>query len=227
MLIEGGSLRRVYRKPCLIIYQRRHRRCCRSIPSHQFAAVPPCSQRRHILIYLNVLHTNNPSQFPNRANHPIALTLPAIQGAPPLPPFYWTVPGHRFPTNDAPSILQGVRHHSAEKNNNRCLPPLSPSIDLRQNRSLRHTNLTPKTLSPALWKLEIGRFNDEESPIGGWYGVSRREYKAEGKNCFRGVRIISNLSPLSISSVEFFAPLREISLKTRRSRDVRRFALNR
>lgn len=88
MLIEGGSLRRVYRKPCLIIYQRRHRRCCRSIPSHQFAAVPPCSQRRHILIYPNVLHTNNPSQFPNRANHPIALTLPAIQGAlPPPPPF--------------------------------------------------------------------------------------------------------------------------------------------
>lgn len=88
MLIEGGSLRRVYRKPCLIIYQRRHRRCCRSIPSHQFAAVPPCSQRRHILIYPNVLHTNNPSQFPNRANHPIALTLPAIQGGPPPSPLF-------------------------------------------------------------------------------------------------------------------------------------------
>lgn len=86
------------RKPCLsktmshIIYQRRHR-CCRSIPSHQFAAVP-CSQHRHILIYPNVLHTNNPSQFANRANHPIALTLPAIQGGPFLLDGSWRQVSH-------------------------------------------------------------------------------------------------------------------------------------
>ena len=71
-----------YRKPCLIIYQRWHR-VCRSIPSHQFAAVARwCSQHRHILIYPNVLHVA--SQFANRANHPIALTLPAIQRTPGL-----------------------------------------------------------------------------------------------------------------------------------------------
>lgn len=85
-------------KPCLskimshIIYQRRHR-CCRSIPSHQFAAVP-CSQHRHILIYPNVLYTNNPGQFANRANHPIALTLPAIQGGPFLLDGSWRQVSH-------------------------------------------------------------------------------------------------------------------------------------
>lgn len=95
-LIRGQATRA--RKPCLsktmshIIYQRRHR-CCRSIPSHQFAAVP-CSQHRHILIYPNVLHTNNPSQFANRANHPIALTLPAIQGGPFLLDGSWRQVSH-------------------------------------------------------------------------------------------------------------------------------------
>lgn len=115
-LIRGQATRA--RKPCLsktmshIIYQRRHR-CCRSIPSHQFAAVP-CSQHRHILIYPNVLHTNNPSQFANRANHPIALTLPAIQGGPFLLDGSWRQVSHF--ANDTHTvcphrcvwILQGV-----------------------------------------------------------------------------------------------------------------------
>lgn len=60
-------------------------------PSHQFAAVP-CSQHRHILIYPNVLYVDD--QFANRANHPIALTLPAIQR--PRSRFYWTVPATDF-----------------------------------------------------------------------------------------------------------------------------------
>jgi len=57
------------------------RRCDASqpSPSHQFAPVP-CSQPRHILIYPNVLYVDG--QFANRANHPIALTLPAIQPTP-------------------------------------------------------------------------------------------------------------------------------------------------
>lgn len=83
---------RLDRKACLIIYQQRQSGGpVVSIPSHQSAAVP-CSQHRHILIYPNVLH--QPSQFANRANHPIALTLPAIQR--PRSPFYWTVPATTF-----------------------------------------------------------------------------------------------------------------------------------
>lgn len=109
---KGRVNRGEARKPCLsktmshIIYQRRHR-CCRSIPSHQFAAVP-CSQHRHILIYPNVLHTNNPSQFANRANHPIALTLPAIQGGPFLLDGSWRQVSH-FANDTHTPILQGVQ----------------------------------------------------------------------------------------------------------------------
>lgn len=76
---------RRYRKSRLITYQRRYQR--RLSPSHQFATVP-CSQRRHILIYPNVLYVDD--QFANRANHPIALTLQAIQKL--RSRFYWIVP---------------------------------------------------------------------------------------------------------------------------------------
>lgn len=83
-----------YRKSQLIIYQRRYQHC-RLSPSHQFAMVP-CSQHRHILIYPNVLYVDG--QFANRANHPIALTLQAIQRL--RSRFYWIVPAdahtHRF-----------------------------------------------------------------------------------------------------------------------------------
>lgn len=105
LIVELTRARKpTYRKPCLIIYQRWHRGC-RSIPSHQFAAVP-CSQHRHILIYPNVLHVA--SQFANRANHPIVLTLPAIQR--PRSSFYWLVPatGFTFANTPASKVLNGL-----------------------------------------------------------------------------------------------------------------------
>lgn len=111
-LTRAGSA--AYRKPCLIIYQRRHRGCG-SIPCHQFAAVP-CSQHRHILIYPNVLHVA--SQFANRPNHPIALTLPAIQRPRSLG-FYWPVPATGF------AFANGTGHQ-------RCRAPCRRGIRTRR-----------------------------------------------------------------------------------------------
>lgn len=185
-LIRGQATRA--RKPCLsktmshIIYQRRHR-CCRSIPSHQFAAVP-CSQHRHILIYPNVLHTNNPSQFANRANHPIALTLPAIQGGPFLLDGSWRQVSHF--ANDTHTvcphrcvwILQGVERslggfEGGERlrytvlSIGRSIDPQAPLKRLR-NENAGHTWRVATSPKPSLFALRTGEeLRNDEGGEGG------------------------------------------------------------
>lgn len=239
------------RKPCLsktmshIIYQRRHR-CCRSIPSHQFAAVP-CSQHRHILIYPNVLHTNNPSQFANRANHPIALTLPAIQGGPFLLDGSWRqvshfandthTDGYSKVSNDPSADLEGeanavyvtlfyrsndrsasaVKTPSKRNAVTRGASPSHPSLYCGEE--LRNDEGTSR------YVVLMTRNRDGIAVWHGWYGVSRREYKALSKSgIVSSHRSIRNFEPfhpfLSISWNSSPPSVKFPRIKTKRSRDV-------
>lgn len=207
-----------------IIYQRRHR-CCRSIPSHQFAAVP-CSQHRHILIYPNVLHTNNPSQFANRANHPIALTLPAIQGGPFLLDGSWRqvshfandthTDGYSKVSNDPSADLEGKANAVYVTLFYRSNDRSASAVKTPSKRNAVTRGASP--LHPSLYCGEELR-NDEGTSRYVVLMTRNRDGIVENIKRYRRVGlfpsidrfVISNLSSLSFHLVEFFAPLREIS----------------